>query len=53
MADIEAIARRIYYTHWREPMPPWENASENVRDWVRKQAESAISEIETPSSQAR
>jgi|GraSoiStandDraft_46_1057282.scaffolds.fasta_scaffold365520_3 hypothetical protein len=39
---IEQVARAIYRTHWRAPTPVWENASEDVRNWVRKQAQSAI-----------
>jgi len=39
---IEQVARAIYRTHWRAPSPVWENASDDVKDWVRKQAMSAI-----------
>jgi len=39
---IEQVARAIYRTHWRAPSPVWESTSENVRNWVREQARSAI-----------
>lgn len=39
---IEVVAEAIYNTHRRDPSPVWADASENVRKWVRKQAESAI-----------
>lgn len=39
---LEAVAKAIYMTHWREGCPIWDNASENVKQWVRKQAEAAI-----------
>jgi hypothetical protein len=44
---IERMARAIYMTHWKEPefgklgAPTWENASREVREWVRAQARSA------------
>jgi hypothetical protein len=44
-AEIEAVATAIYSTHWRAPSPPWSEASEEVRDWVRKQALSAINAL--------
>ena len=43
--DIEAVARAIYETHWRRPAPRWDEASDDVRDWVRKQALSAINAL--------
>jgi hypothetical protein len=40
--QIEAMAQAIYMTHWREPSPVWQAASENVKDWVRAQALAAM-----------
>jgi len=39
---VEGVAKAIYETHWAKPAPPWENASANVRGWVREQATSAL-----------
>ncbi len=39
--EIEAVAKAIYETHWRRPSG-WDEASEDVRDWVSAQALSAI-----------
>lgn len=39
---IDNVARAIYTTHWRAPSPVWENASQNVRNWVRAQAWNAV-----------
>jgi hypothetical protein len=39
---IEALARAIYSTHWKPPAPEWAMASDNVKEWVRAQARSAI-----------
>jgi len=35
-----------YYTHWREPSPIWENASDDVKDWIRAQVTNVIREYE-------
>ena len=43
---IELIAREIYKANWRKPSPIWENTSDNVRDWVRNQAQAAILKYE-------
>lgn len=40
--EIEAVAKAIYRTHLRPPSPAWENTSDAVRAWVRKQAASAL-----------
>jgi hypothetical protein len=42
---IERVARTIYETHWRSPSPSWEQTSDEVREWVRAQALSAINEL--------
>ncbi len=39
---LDTVARAIYRTHWRAPSPVWEATSDDVRDWVRKQAVSAL-----------
>src|SRR3954470_14500974 len=47
---VDQLARAIYMTHWkpadpdsgRPGAPVWENASNNVREWVTAQAEAAI-----------
>ena len=44
-AEIETVAMAIYSTHWRAPSPTWDEASEEVRDWVRKQALSAMNAL--------
>jgi hypothetical protein len=49
---LETIAKRIYYANWKElpngRFPPvWENASEGVREFARKQARA----IEQPGSE--
>ena len=44
-AKIEAVAMAIYSTHWRAPSPPWGEASEDVREWVRTQALWAINAL--------
>jgi hypothetical protein len=44
---IERVAQAIYATHWRRPAPAWDETSEDVRDFVRAQALSAINEIRT------
>jgi hypothetical protein len=42
---LEDVAQAIYRTHWRAPSPTWEETSEEVRDWVRAQAEAAIDTV--------
>ena len=44
--ETEAVAEAIYMTHWRAPSPPWKDASEEVRAWVRKQAAAAVAVID-------
>jgi hypothetical protein len=39
---VTAVAKAIYNTHWRRPTPHWDTASRDVKEWVRKQAVSAI-----------
>lgn len=39
---VEGLACALYMTHWREPAPKWENASDAVRDWVRAQARAGL-----------
>jgi hypothetical protein len=39
---IEGLARAIYMTHWRQPSPIWENASDGSRNWSRAQAREAL-----------
>ena len=43
---VERLAKKIYKTHWRSPNPVWENASENVKDWVRQQALDVLDELQ-------
>jgi hypothetical protein len=42
---VDQVAQAIYETHWREPSPAWSDTSDEVRDWVRKQAWSAINAV--------
>lgn len=35
---VDIAAKALYMTHWREPSPVWESASDNVKDWCRDQA---------------
>lgn len=50
---IDQLARAIYMTHWkpadpdsgRAGPPVWENASNNVREWVTAQAEAVMAVI--------
>jgi hypothetical protein len=42
--DVEKIAKRIYYANWKEHSPVWENTSENVRNFVRRQARAVLDE---------
>ena len=44
---VEGLARTIYSAHWRPPSPEWEQASENVRNWVRVQAREALAYLRT------
>ncbi len=44
---VEGVARAIYSAHWRPPSPEWEQASENVRNWVRVQAREALLYLHT------
>jgi hypothetical protein len=39
---VDGLARALYMTHWREPAPTWERASEAVRDWVNAQAREGL-----------
>jgi hypothetical protein len=39
---VEGVARAIYSAHWGPPSPGWDQASDNVRDWVRVQAREAL-----------
>lgn len=50
--EIDRVARAIYTTHWRQTPsgnhpPTWENTTEEIRDWVRAQAVSAIEAIQS------
>ena len=38
----EDVARAIYSAHRRAPSPSWEQASDDVREWVRVQARAAL-----------
>jgi hypothetical protein len=42
---IEIVAQAIYGTHWKPPSPAWRMASDNVQEWVRAQARSAIAAL--------
>ncbi len=44
---VDGVARAIYLAHWRPPSPEWEQASENVRNWVRVQAREALLYLRT------
>lgn len=44
---VEGVARAIYMAHRRPPAPIWENASDNVQQWVRKQARAALEYLRT------
>jgi hypothetical protein len=39
---IQSVAKSIYNTHWRGPASHWDTASHDLKEWVRKQAISAI-----------
>jgi len=43
---LDTVARAAYNTHWYETSPTWENASEDVKEWVRKQVLNVIREYE-------
>jgi hypothetical protein len=43
--EIEAVAQAIYATHRRRSAPDWDSASEDVKNWVRAQAMSAINQL--------
>jgi hypothetical protein len=43
---LDTLAKAAYYTHWRDISPVWENASEDVKDWVRAQVRNVIKEYE-------
>lgn len=43
--DIEAAAEAIYAAHARRSAPDWDGTSDDVRDWVRAQAMSAINAL--------
>lgn len=45
LTEEEEVAQAIYNTHWREGSPTWLNASEDVKNWVRAQAVSALAVI--------
>lgn len=38
----EAAAKAIYMTHRKFPAPVWEDASAEVKNWVRAQAASVL-----------
>jgi len=38
----DTIAEAIYNAHWKEKNPLWVDASDNVKEFVRKQAVEAI-----------
>ena len=42
---IEGVARAIYMTHRKEPAPVWENARQEIREWVREQARSVLAHL--------
>jgi hypothetical protein len=47
--EVERAAKRIYYANWKElpneRLPPiWENATEEIRKWVRNQARAVLDE---------
>ena len=42
---IDEVAAAIYETEGRRPAPIWQNASSDVRQWVRTQAKSAIAAV--------
>lgn len=41
-ALLDTIAEAIYNAHWKEKSPVWPDASDNVKEFVRKQAFEAI-----------
>lgn len=49
MPEVDIVARAIYNAHWgletlpnHRQSPPWENTSENVKNFVRNQARDAM-----------
>ena len=42
----EELAKALYYTHPRRDTLIWENLTEDVRNWVRAQSESALDFLE-------
>jgi hypothetical protein len=51
--QVENVAEAIYKRHWRAPSPVWENASDNVKSFVREQAIAAIHSYEAHSDLVR
>lgn len=52
---LDLVARSIYHTHWarqeanpdlQSTLPSFDNASDEVREWVRQQAESVVAALE-------
>jgi hypothetical protein len=50
---VDGLARALYMTHWHEPAPRWENASEAIRDWVKAQARQGLRFLRTLEKAAR
>lgn len=50
---VEGLAGAIYMTHWREPAPTWENASDASREWVRAQAREALAYLRSQTRPAK
>jgi hypothetical protein len=42
---LDPVARAMYATHWRSPSPSWDETSDEVRDWMRAMAWSAINAV--------
>jgi len=42
---VEVAAQAIYAAHWRRPAPKWEQASAEVKEWVRYQARAAVAAL--------
>jgi hypothetical protein len=39
---VDGLARALYETHRKAPVPVWENTSEPTREWVKAQARAGL-----------
>jgi hypothetical protein len=43
---VEVVSRVIYMANWRPPARTWEAVSDDVREWVRRQARAAVDAVD-------